>query len=280
MYGTTQLLEPFGNLKEAPLEALGGLKWHAMPGLDVSVGGGGGLTQGVSSPDLRIFAGLMYSYVKPTAPPPPKDTDGDGYMDPDDGCPKEPEDFDKFEDKDGCPDLDNDKDTILDEDDKCPNDPEDADGFEDEDGCPDPDNDKDGILDVDDKCPNKPETKNNFEDEDGCPDELVKIEKEKIVIMQKVLFYFNETRIKEESLPLLDAVVKVLADNPQIKKVRIEGHTDERGGDSENRKLSNGRVKSVRDYLIDHKIEAGRLTSKGYGEDKPLIKGAKTDEDH
>jgi cysteine-rich repeat protein len=280
IYGTTQLLEPFSNLQEAPLEVLGGLKWHAMPGLDVSVGGGTGITQGVSSPDFRIFAGLMYSYVKPATPPPPKDTDGDGYMDPDDGCPNDPEDFDKFEDKDGCPDPDNDKDGILDVDDSCPNDPEDVDTFEDENGCPDPDNDKDGFLDVDDKCPNEPETVNNFEDDDGCPDELVKVEKEKIVILQKVLFYFNETRIKEESFPLLDAVVKVLKDNPQITKVRVEGHTDERGAANYNRKLSEGRAKAVMDYLTGHGVEAARLTSKGYGEDKPLIKGAETDADH
>ncbi|MFH1529163.1 MAG: choice-of-anchor L domain-containing protein [Pseudomonadota bacterium] len=280
VYGTTQLLSPFGDIKEAPLEALGGLEWHAVPGLDLSIGGGTGITQGVSSPDLRVFAGLMYSYVAPPPPPAPVDTDGDGYMDPDDGCPNDPEDFDEFEDKDGCPDPDNDKDGILDVDDKCPNDPEDKDGFEDADGCPDPDNDKDGFLDEDDKCPNDPETVNGFEDEDGCPDALVKVEKEKIVILQMVLFYFNESRIKEESFPLLDAVVKVLKENPRIKKVRIEGHSDERGSADYNRILSDGRAKAVRDYLTEHGIEAARLTSQGYGEDKPLIKGAQTDADH
>ncbi len=134
------------------------------------------------------------------------DTDGDGYFDDEDECPLEPEDFDRFEDEDGCPDPDNDQDGILDVDDRCPNtpedkdgdededgcpetndgdrdgdgipdsrdkcpdQPEDIDGFEDEDGCPDPDNDKDGILDVDDECPLDPEDKDGFEDEDGCPD--------------------------------------------------------------------------------------------------------------
>jgi len=53
--------------------------------------------------------------------------------------------------------LDRDGDGIPDDVDKCPNEPEDFDGFEDEDGCPDPDNDKDGIPDVMDKCPNEPE---------------------------------------------------------------------------------------------------------------------------
>jgi len=59
---------------------------------------------------------------------------------------------------------------IPDKVDLCPNDPEDFDGFEDEDGCPDPDNDHDRIPDKLDKCPNEPETYNGFEDEDGCPD--------------------------------------------------------------------------------------------------------------
>ena len=98
------------------------------------------------------------------------DSDGDTYYDPHDSCPKEPEDFDGFEDDDGCPDLDNDDDGVLDIVDRCPLVPEDSDGFEDEDGCPDTDNDGDGILDDNDKCPDEPEDVDGFEDKDGCPD--------------------------------------------------------------------------------------------------------------
>ena len=61
--------------------------------------------------------------------------------------------------------------------DKCWNVPEDFDAFEDKDGCPDPDNDADGVADAYDKCPNEPETKNGFEDEDGCPDSTVDMAK-------------------------------------------------------------------------------------------------------
>ena len=130
------------------------------------------------------------------------DRDGDGIPDAHDKCPDEPEDFDGFEDDDGCPEPDNDQDGVLDKDDNCPNipgpvsnkgcptkkvgdrdhdgipddldkcpdDPEDKDGFQDDDGCPDPDNDHDGILDKDDQCPNDPEDKDGFQDDDGCPD--------------------------------------------------------------------------------------------------------------
>jgi outer membrane protein OmpA-like peptidoglycan-associated protein len=98
------------------------------------------------------------------------DADKDGIRDRDDKCPKEPEDKDKFEDEDGCPDLDNDGDGIPDTKDGCPNIPEDADGFEDDDGCPEADNDGDGIVDSLDECIDTPEDRDNFEDDDGCPD--------------------------------------------------------------------------------------------------------------
>jgi outer membrane protein OmpA-like peptidoglycan-associated protein len=115
------------------------------------------------------------------------DSDKDGIPDYDDRCPREPEDFDGFEDKDGCPDIDNDEDGVTDEFDLCPDLAEDKDGFKDDDGCSDPDNDGDGICDPwvaeqgllqqyssvcrgSDKCPNEAEDIDGFEDEDGCPD--------------------------------------------------------------------------------------------------------------
>lgn len=101
-----------------------------------------------------------------------KDFDGDGIPDSEDNCPSNSEDYDGFQDADGCPDYDNDGDRIPDVRDKCPNEKEDYDGFEDDDGCPDLDNDNDGIPDNLDKCPNEPENYNGFQDDDGCPDIL------------------------------------------------------------------------------------------------------------
>ena len=103
---------------------------------------------------------------------PEYDNDLDGIIDLKDKCVNEAEDFDGFEDADGCPDLDNDGDGILDVNDECPDLKEDFDGFEDSDGCPELDNDNDGIVDINDNCPNEPETFNRFEDFDGCPDTL------------------------------------------------------------------------------------------------------------
>jgi outer membrane protein OmpA-like peptidoglycan-associated protein len=99
-----------------------------------------------------------------------QDDDKDGINNNLDKCPAAPEDFDGFQDGDGCPDLDNDNDGVPDTKDKCPNISEDIDGFEDDDGCPDLDNDKDGIIDLNDKCPNVAEDIDGFEDSDGCPD--------------------------------------------------------------------------------------------------------------
>jgi len=96
------------------------------------------------------------------------DTDKDGIIDDSDSCPNEAEDFDGFEDGDGCPEADNDKDGVPDLSDKCTGDPEDLDGYQDDDGCPEIDNDGDGIKDVYDKCPNEAEDYDGYEDQDGC----------------------------------------------------------------------------------------------------------------
>jgi len=192
-----------GNASAFPLEGVGAIKLYLAKKSFLLLGAGAGIVGnggGQTGSSLwRAFVGFIFE-------PLIGDRDGDGIKDDVDKCPDDPEDFDDFEDEDGCPEDDNDKDGIPDKDDKCPNepetkngfqdedgcpdsiesdrdgdgipdnvdkcpdDPEDKDGFEDEDGCPDPDNDKDGILDVDDLCPNDPEDFDGFEDKDGCPD--------------------------------------------------------------------------------------------------------------
>jgi OOP family OmpA-OmpF porin len=199
------------------------------------------------------------------------DRDGDGIPDDVDKCPDDPEDKDGFEDEDGCPDPDNDKDKILDVDDLCPNDPEDYDGFEDKDGCPDPDNDKDRILDVNDKCPNEPETYNGFQDDDGCPDQgKVIVRKGKLEILDKIYFETDKTDIKPVSFPLLDAIAATIKGNPQLQLIEIQGHADERGSDQHNLELTDGRVHSVMNAIIERGVNPGTLRAKGYGETKPI----------
>lgn len=231
-----------------------------------------------------------------------RDRDGDGILNKDDECPDEPEDMDGFEDEDGCPDLDNDQDGLADKVDECPDDPEDKDGFEDEDGCPEVDNDDDGIVDEADECPNDPEDMDGFEDEDGCPDcdndqdgvlecpeaidkcpdqpaqtadgcppkyKNVVVTKKKIEIKQTVYFDTNKFTIKPVSFPLLTEVAQALKDNKTIH-IRVEGHTDSRGKDRRNLKLSQGRAESVMAFLAAQGVAKKRMIAKGYGEGVPI----------
>ncbi|MBI4124965.1 MAG: OmpA family protein [Deltaproteobacteria bacterium] len=93
---------------------------------------------------------------------------------------------------------------------------------------------------------------------------------EKIIITQTVHFEFNRWNIRPVSYPILDDVVTVLGQNPQIRKLRVEGHTDWIGSDEYNNRLSLKRANSVRDYLIQKGIEADRLIAEGYGESRPI----------
>ena len=138
----------------------------------------------------------------------------------------------------------------------------------------DVDNDGDGILDVADTCPVMPETRNGFEDEDGCPDvnpKLVVVNREigKIEIKQKVYFDSGKAIIKPRSFKLLNEVAQALKNNKTME-VLVEGHTDSRGSDSYNLRLSDSRANAVREYLISQGIKTERLKSMGFGETKPI----------
>jgi OOP family OmpA-OmpF porin len=72
-----------------------------------------------------------------------------------------------------------------------------------------------------------------------------------------------------QSYPLLDDVVEILREHTAIT-IRVEGHTDSRGRDSYNKKLSDQRAGSVRIYLIERGIESSRIDSIGFGEERPI----------
>jgi len=202
------IVEGYGNqivvgTKSLATELLAGVKIFVQESSYLLIAGSCGNKcmplDGFNQPNYRGILGFIFE-------PSIGDADRDGYKDDVDACPNDPEDFDDFQDAEGCPDPDNDQDGILDIDDECPlipedhdgdsdddgcpegdegdrdgdgipdsidqcpDDPEDFDGFEDTGGCPEPDNDKDGILDKDDMCPNNPEDKDGFQDKDGCPE--------------------------------------------------------------------------------------------------------------
>jgi len=76
--------------------------------------------------------------------------------------------------------------------------------------------------------------------------------------------------ILKESSYILVGVVKVLTENPEIKKVRVEGHTDTQGKPKHNKKLSERRAASVVKWLVKYGIDKRRLTSAGFGQERPI----------
>lgn len=308
---------------ELPLEWLLGTKYFLNDDVMMQGGLGAGVVRGFGTPDWRIFLGVSYS------PAPQRDLDGDGLVGDDDHCPENPEDFDGFEDANGCPDDDNDNDGVLDIFDGdldgtgygiCRDNPEDFDGFEDPNGCPDPDNDGDGVLDgadgaVDDtgfgicrddpedfdlfedpngcpdldndgdhildvvdgpideigfgSCRNEAEDFDGVEDEDGCPDADVVVGCEQIELSDRIHFDTDSDQIQSRSYPLLDEISAILNRASHVRRIRIEGHTDDRASDAYNLDLSQRRSESVRHYLEEAGV-VQEMETAGFGESRPI----------
>jgi len=98
---------------------------------------------------------------------------------------------------------------------------------------------------------------------------LTPIEVNASMVLKNIFFDVNKYELKKESLVELDELVRLLGENPTMK-IEIGGHTDNVGKPSDNLTLSNNRAKAVTDYLISKNIPADRLSSKGYGETKPV----------
>jgi OOP family OmpA-OmpF porin len=194
-----------------------------------------------------------------------KDSDGDGVADDLDRCKNTPENVEV--DKDGCP-LDSDKDGVYDYVDKCPGSPLEA--KVDKDGCP-IDSDGDGVYDFLDKCPNTKKGVNV--DENGCiiasASDKVEITEKGSWIFKEIQFGTNQSSINDKSSKELDEIVKIMKENKELK-LEIQGHTDSRGNEAYNYKLSQKRADSVKKYISEKGIDSERLLSKGYGPSQPI----------
>lgn len=247
---------------------------------------GTAIARGYGAPDLRVVAlvGTYFGISDSDAKSPDRkanlrarwrrehssDRDNDGIPDDIDACPDEAEDHQGNDPNDGCPmPPDRDGDGIPDQYDKCPDQPEDKDGIDDGDGCPEDDADNDGIPDVVDACPKEPGSKNSDPKKNGCPS-FIKVEGNVVRILQQVHFATGSTTILPESFPMLQEIANLLKANQGIKKMSINGHTDNRGGADLNKKLSQGRADSVMKWLTGHGVEAGRLEAHGFGLEQPI----------
>ena len=221
---------------------------------------------------------------------PDPDRDKDGIVNKDDECPETP----GVKEYKGCPVPDRDGDGLVDTVDQCPDDPEDFDGFEDENGCPDGDNDKDKICDpwveqaIKDKNMSTADAdalrkKFNCTTTDACPmragiakyqgcpgPKKVVVTAEKIEIRETIYFKSLKAEILPKSFDLLDEVTETVLAYPRIKKIEIQGHTDITRNHDFCDKLSQARAEAVRQYLIEHGVKPERLTAKGYGKRNPI----------
>ena len=235
---------------------------------------------------LKFGSGRKIETPPPPAPPVVvvKDRDGDGVMDDDDRCPDVPglaslkgcpdKDGDGIADIDdkcpdvpglaryqGCPIPDRDNDGINDEVDKCP----DVFGYARYQGCPIPDTDKDGVNDEEDKCINVPGPASNY----GCPIIPEEIIQKVNVAAKNVFFATGSAKLLEKSFSSLKNVAQILKDNPSYK-ISVEGHTDSTGTQEKNMKLSEDRAASVAEYLKSVGVDGSRISSTGYGPNRPV----------
>lgn len=90
------------------------------------------------------------------------------------------------------------------------------------------------------------------------------------VRLNNIFFDFDKTTLREESFPELDKVVDLMEQNPNLR-IEIAGHTDDKGSDSYNETLSQGRAEAVVAYIVSNFIDQDRIIAKGYGESKPEV---------
>jgi OmpA-OmpF porin, OOP family len=100
--------------------------------------------------------------------------------------------------------------------------------------------------------------------------ELVTLEGDKIVVRESITFEHAKVDIAAQSTALLDAVAKILGDNPSIKRLTIVGHADATGDPANNPPLSLARASAVKRYLEGRGVDAARLEAQGVGADMPI----------
>ena len=181
------------------------------------------------------------------------DTDGDGVPDKDDQCP----DVAGPKENNGCPWPDTDGDGVLDKDDACV----DVAGPAENKGCPWPDTDGDGVLDKDDACPTVP----GLPHYQGCPKPASAYATEATGALTNILFDFNKATLRPESNGKLDQAAEILR-GAKDATFLVTGHTDAKGSEAYNLKLSRERAASVVKALESRGVNPSQLKSVGVGE--------------
>lgn len=108
---------------------------------------------------------------------------------------------------------------------------------------------------------------------------LTRIQKEKEVVINNIFYDFNKASLRAESKVELDKLVSMLIETPHVV-IQINSHTDARGSNGYNKRLSQRRAQTVVDYLTQHGISSDRLFARGFGETALLVKRAQTEAQH
>lgn len=295
-FGATPF-DGFANVNESPVELLLGVRARPISPLYLGLAGGAGLGDAYGSPVFRGVFTIGYADVGPAR------VAGAAEEEPVEVVEDTPapaaavslaeevtaytEDLvmalpEPSEDRVPPPEasdyglLDRDGDRIVDAEDHCVLDGEDYDEVQDSDGCPEEDADSDSVLDGVDVCPLTPGVATDDPVTNGCP-ALAHIEHGAIVITSRVEFASGSDRILPPSEAVLIDVLAILESSPDVTRIRIEGHTDDRGSDRSNFRLSRSRAASVLRWLEEHGVAVERLEAWGCGEAHPLIPGASAD---
>ncbi|MET0404612.1 MAG: OmpA family protein, partial [Cystobacter sp.] len=297
---------PLGARESGALEVLAGLRLPLGSVAEAYALGGPGFGDAPGTPAFRLLLGVALGGVgtaggRPRAAVASSDDDRDGVPNTEDSCPAEAgpasrrgcpvKDTDKdgiADDHDSCPTRagppstlgcpvptkDTDKDGISDERDDCPNEAGPASSL----GCPVKlegasragDSDKDGVADTLDNCPTEAGAASN----QGCPaqqPQLVTLRDGKLELQEQVAFAPGKAVvIQKGSHTLLEQVARVLVQHPELGRVVIEGHTDNRGKAEANRKLSLARAEAVKAFLVGKGVQGARLEARGMGSEQPI----------
>jgi outer membrane protein OmpA-like peptidoglycan-associated protein len=231
LYGSTVVEGGAFRTGATPLELLFGGHYQFADDWRAGIGFGPGIVRGDGAPLFRAVASIEWAPAFNEK----SDRDGDGVPDGEDACPNTA----------GVRSRDPDKN-----------------------GCPAEDRDNDGVPDAQDACPDQPGKRYPDPKKNGCP--LVRIEEQQIKITEQVKFKTDSAEILPESDEVLTGVRDTLKTHPEIKKVRVEGHTDATGSPAHNKELSQRRAEAVSDWLTQHGIDKGRLQGVGMGQDRPI----------
>ncbi len=228
----------FGDQDYSPVEIAGGPSFRLGSALVLFAAAGAGLVDGHGAPDWRVVGGVRLMGGGVDEPPPIEMvlTARPVEPAPEPPPPAAPEPEPKKTEPPPAPEVEKDRDgdAIVDRLDNCPDEPGDA-RYQ---GCVQP--------------------------------QLVQITRERIELLDRVHFESGKASVLERSHPLLDSVARVLAAHPEITTIEVRGHTDDRGGDDFNMRLSQKRAESVVTYLVGKGVAQDRLRAVGRGEGEPV----------